>query len=236
MPSTYDILFKSGARLYSVSAETAFQAVTVPEVRFITDHEYGHIVWPYINGNGVQSMEQNNEPELPKKAKVGGITRADSVVTPMEQYDEPLIVPMAYEWGILTFGKNIKPRISNFRNGSLASSFFKSDTEKTWMDGFYYDEVRLYHNGKPVRISSFGFEEFRDYEWEYKNAYINTLVHPSKYYTSAFDEMERSCIENGLTDVVLFRAKQQCDRLYKLYNRGLVSECNANALDLIFMN
>lgn len=91
------------------------------------------------------------------KTKVGGITRASVAVRGIKEYDEPIVLPMAEEWLVVTHAD--VPTCS-FRtdNEQYATKRFERSVSSKWYDKPFYDEVRLYHNGAIVRAAVLGYE------------------------------------------------------------------------------
>lgn len=91
------------------------------------------------------------------KTKVGGITRASVAVRGIKEYDEPIVLPMAEEWLVVTHAD--VPTCS-FRtdDGNCAAKCFEKSVSIKWGKEPFYDEIRLYHNGRVVRAAVLGHE------------------------------------------------------------------------------
>ena len=64
----------------------------------------------------------------------------------------------------------------------------------------------------------------RKRESNYKEAYLENKLYANASSIAALMRCEDECIEHGLTDVILTLAKEQCDRRFKLYSRGLITK------------
>lgn len=91
------------------------------------------------------------------KTKVGGITRASVAVRGIKEYDEPIVLPMAKEWLIVTRA-DIPTCPFRTDNEQYATKRFERSVSSKWYDKPFYDEVRLYHNGAVVRAAVLGYE------------------------------------------------------------------------------
>lgn len=98
---------------------------------------------------------KNSDPE--RKTKVGGITRASVTVRGVKQYDEPVILPMAREWLVVTHA-DIPTCSFRTDDGNYAANRFERSVSIKWDKGPFYDEVRLYHNGRVIRAAVLGHE------------------------------------------------------------------------------
>ena len=98
---------------------------------------------------------ENSDPE--RKTKAGGITRASVTVRGVKQYDEPVILPMAREWLVVTHA-DIPTCPFRTDNEQYAAKCFERSVSSKWHDKPFYDEVRLYHNGAVVKAAVLGHE------------------------------------------------------------------------------
>lgn len=98
---------------------------------------------------------KNSDPE--RKTKVGGITRASVDVRGVKEYDEPIVLPMAKEWLVVTRA-DIPTCSYRTDNEQYAMKRFERSVSSKWYDGPFYDEVRLYHNGRVIRAAFLGHE------------------------------------------------------------------------------
>lgn len=98
---------------------------------------------------------KNSDPE--RKTKVGGITRASVTVRGVKQYDEPVILPMAREWLVVTHA-DIPTCSFRTDDGNYAANRFERSVSIKWDKGPFYDEVHLYHNGRVIRAAVLGHE------------------------------------------------------------------------------
>ena len=64
----------------------------------------------------------------------------------------------------------------------------------------------------------------RKREAEYKEAYLKNKLYEDDYTRKSLDRAERDCVCEGLTDIILSLAKEQCDKRYKLFKRGLITK------------
>ena len=95
----------------------------------------------------------------PKKlvGKVGGITRVSVSVRGVKEYDEPIVLPMAKEWLVVTHA-DIPTCSYRTDDERYAMKRFERSVSSKWYDGPFYDEVRLYHNGRVIRAAVLGHE------------------------------------------------------------------------------
>lgn len=95
----------------------------------------------------------------PKKpvGKVDGITRASVSVRGVKEYDEPIVLPMAKEWLVVTHA-DIPTCSYRTDDEQYATKRFERSVSSKWCDGPFYDEVRLYHNGRVIRAAVLGHE------------------------------------------------------------------------------
>ena len=159
----FTIVFDEVETLDTTDIKTAFQAC-----------ELTHLVSAVLNAEAKARAEKeelarkrawadkqardalkNSDPE--RKTKVGGITRASVTVRGVKQYDEPVILPMAKEWLIVTHA-DIPTCPFRTDNEQYAMKRFERSVSSKWYDEPFYDEVRLYHNGAVVRAAVLGYE------------------------------------------------------------------------------
>lgn len=91
------------------------------------------------------------------KTKVGGIARASVAVCGVKEYDEPIVLPMAKEWLVVTHA-DIPTCSYRTDDEQYATKRFERSVSSKWYDGPFYDEVRLYHNGRVIRAAVLGHE------------------------------------------------------------------------------
>lgn len=146
----FTIVFNEyGLTLDTTDMETAFHACDMPQlVSAVINAETGKILWGSLEHH-VKSAET--------KKKVGGITRASVSVRGVKEYDEPIILPMAREWLVVTHA-DIPTRSFRTDDQQYATKRFERSVSSKWYDGPFYDEVRLYHNGRVIRAAVLGHE------------------------------------------------------------------------------
>lgn len=146
----FTIVFNEyGLALDTTDMETAFHACDMPQlVQAVINAETGKILWG--------SLGHSMNPNKPK-TKVGGITRASVAVRGVKEYDEPIVLPMAKEWLVVTHA-DIPTCSFRTDDGNYAAKRFERSVSSKWYDGPFYDEVRLYHNGAVVRAAVLGHE------------------------------------------------------------------------------
>lgn len=96
-----------------------------------------------------------SDPE--RKPKVGSITRTSAAVRGVKEYDEPVVLPMAKKWLVVTHA-DIPTFSYRTNDEQYATKSFERRVSSKWNDGPFYDEVRLYHNGRVVRAAVLGHE------------------------------------------------------------------------------
>lgn len=140
----YNVVMESGERLSNVDDETVFKMLSAGlPVLHIENARDGYIMY--------------SRPESkPVVKKVGGITRA-SASRGVKQYDEPVVLPMAKEWVVVTHA-DIPTCSFRADNEQYATKRFERSVSSKWYDDPFYDEVRLYHNGAVVRAAVLGHE------------------------------------------------------------------------------
>lgn len=144
--SVYNVVMESGERLSDVDDETVFKMLSA-----------GLPVLHVENARDGYIMYSRPEPKPAVKVKkVGGITRA-SASRGVKQYDEPVVLPMAKEWLVVTHA-DIPTCPFRADNEQYATKRFERSVSSKWYDKPFYDEVRLYHNGAVVRAAVLGHE------------------------------------------------------------------------------
>lgn len=146
----FTIVFNEyGLALDTTDMETAFHACDMPQlVQAVINAETGKILWG--------SLGHSMKPNKPK-TKVGGITRASVDVRGVKEYDEPIVLPMTKEWLIVTHA-DIPTCCYRTDDEQYATKRFERSVSSKWNDGPFYDEVRLYHNGRVIRAAVLGHE------------------------------------------------------------------------------
>ena len=146
----FTIVFNEyGLALDTTDIETAFHACDMPQlVEAVINAETGKVLWG--------SLERPMKPNKPK-TKVGGITRASVVVRGVKEYDEPIVLPMAKEWLVVTHA-DIPTCSYRTDDEQYAMKRFERSVSNKWNGGPFYDEVRLYRNGRVIRAAVLGHE------------------------------------------------------------------------------
>ena len=146
----FTIVFnENGLTLNTTDMETAFHACDMPQlVSAVINAETGKILWGSLEHH-VKSAET--------KKKVGGITRASVFVRGVKEYDEPIILPMEREWLVVTHA-DLPTCPFRTNDEQYATKRFERSVSSKWYDGPFYDEVRLYHNGRVIRAAVLGQE------------------------------------------------------------------------------
>lgn len=141
----YNVVMESGERLVEVDGDTVFKMLSAGLlVRYVENARNGYITY--------------SRPECkPVVKKVGGITRASVAVRGVKEYDEPIILPMAREWLVVTHA-DIPTCSFRTDNEQYATKRFERSVSSKWYDGPFYNEVRLYHNGRVIRAAVLGHE------------------------------------------------------------------------------
>lgn len=143
----YNVVMESGERLSNVNDDTVFKMLSAGmPVKYVENARDGYIMY----------SRPESKPAV-KIKKVGGITRANVAVRGVKQYDEPIVLPMAKEWVVVTHA-DIPTFSFRTDNEQDATKRFERSVSRKWHDGPFYDEVRLYHNGMLVRLSVNGHE------------------------------------------------------------------------------
>lgn len=146
----FTIVFNEyGQTLDTTDMETAFHACDMPQlVEAVINAETGKVLW-----GSLEPHTQLNK----LKTKVDGITRAIISIRGVKEYDEPIVLPMAKEWLVVTHG-DIPTRCYRTDDEQRATKRFERSVSSKWYDGPFYDEVRLYHNGRVIRAAVLGHE------------------------------------------------------------------------------
>ena len=141
----YNITMESGEELSQLDDDTVFKMLSAGlPVKYVENARDGYIMY--------------SRPESkPVVKKVGGITRASVSVRGVKEYDEPIILPMAREWLVVTHA-DIPTCSFRTDNEQYATKRFERSVSSKWYDGPFYDEVRLYHNGRVIRAAVLGQE------------------------------------------------------------------------------
>lgn len=142
----YNVTMESGEELYQLDDDTVFKMLSAGlPIRYVENARDGYITYSRPESKPVAKVK-----------KVGGITRA-SASRGVKQYDEPVVLPMAKEWLIVTRA-DIPTCPFRTDNEQYATKRFERSVSSKWYDKPFYDEVRLYHNGAVVRAAVLGYE------------------------------------------------------------------------------
>lgn len=143
----YNVVMESGESLSDVDDETVFKMLSAAlPIRHIENARDGYIMY--------------SRPESKPAVKVktaDSITRASVAVRGVKEYDEPIVLPMAKEWLIITHA-DISTCSYRTDDEQYATKRFERSVSSMWYDGPFYDEVRLYHNGRVIRAAVLGHE------------------------------------------------------------------------------
>lgn len=143
----YNVVMESGESLSDVDDETVFKMLSAAlPIRHIENARDGYIMY--------------SRPESKPAVKVktaDSITRASVAVRGVKEYDEPIVLPMAKEWLIITHA-DIPTCSYRTDDEQYAAKRFERSVSSMWYDGPFYDEVRLYHNGRVIRAAVLGHE------------------------------------------------------------------------------
>ena len=141
----YNLVMESGEELTQLDDDTVFKMLSAGlPIRYVENARDGYIMY--------------SRPESkPVVKKVGGITRASVSVRGVKEYDEPIILPMAREWLVVTHA-DIPTCSFRTDDEQYATKRFERSVSSKWYDGPFYDEVRLYHNGRVIRAAVLGQE------------------------------------------------------------------------------
>jgi len=137
----YHVCLSDGTLFTDVSDTTMLQMMEKLDVDNVASADTGELL--YL------------KPKKPV-GKVGGITRANAS-RGVKQYDEPVVLPMAKEWVVVTHA-DIPTCSFRADNEQYATKRFERSVSSKWYDGPFYDEVRLYHNGRVIRAAVLGHE------------------------------------------------------------------------------
>lgn len=142
----YNVTMESGEELYQLNDDTVFKMLSAGlPVRYVENARDKYIMYSRPESKPVAKVK-----------KVGGITRV-SASRGVKQYDEPVVLPMAKEWLIVTRA-DIPTCPFRTDNEQYATKRFERSVSSKWHDKPFYDEVRLYHNGAVVRAAVLGYE------------------------------------------------------------------------------
>ena len=142
----YNVTMESGEELSQLDDDTVFKMLSAGlPIRYVENARDGYIMY----------SRPENKPAV-KVKRVGGITRV-SASRGVKQYDEPVVLPMAKEWLIVTHA-DIPTCPFRTDNEQYATKRFERSVSSKWYDKPFYDEVRLYHNGAVVRAAVLGHE------------------------------------------------------------------------------
>lgn len=143
----YNVVMESGESLSDVDDETVFKMLSAAlPIRHIENARDGYIMY--------------SRPESKPAVKVktaDSITRASVTVRGVKQYDEPVILPMAREWFVVTHA-DIPTCHYGTDDEQYATKRFERSVSRKWCYDPFYDEVRLYHNGRVIRAAVLGHE------------------------------------------------------------------------------
>lgn len=143
----YNVVMESGEELSQLDDDTVFKMLSAGlPVKFVENARDGYIMY----------SRPESKPAV-KVKKVGGITRASVAVRGVKEYDEPIILPMAREWLVVTHA-DIPTCSFRTDDEQYATKRFERSVSSKWYDGPFYDEVRLYHNGRVIRAAVLGRE------------------------------------------------------------------------------
>lgn len=142
----YNVTMESGEELSQLDDDTVFKMLSAGlPVKFIENARDGYIMY----------SRPESKPAV-KVKRVSGITRA-SASRGVKQYDEPVVLPMAKEWLVVT--RADVPTCSHRTDDEqYATKSFEIRVSKKWNGEPFYDEVRLYHNGRVIRAAVLGHE------------------------------------------------------------------------------
>ena len=144
----YNVIMESGEELSELDDDTVFKMMSSgAPIKFVENTRDGYIMY----------KRPESKPAVKVKAKIGGITRASVAVRGVKEYDEPVVLPMAKEWLVVTHA-DIPTCPFRTDNEQYATKRFERSVSSKWNDGPFYDEVRLYHNGTVVRAAVLGHE------------------------------------------------------------------------------
>lgn len=141
----YNVTMESGEKLSQLDDDTVFKMLSAgAPIKFVKNARDGYIMY--------------SRPECkPVVKKVGGITRASVAVRGVKEYDEPIVLPMAKEWLVVTHA-DIPTCSFRTDDEQYAMKRFERSVSRKWYYSPFYDEVRLYHNGRVIRAAVLGHE------------------------------------------------------------------------------
>lgn len=142
----YNVTMESGEELSKLDDDTVFKMLSAGlPVKFIENARDGYIMY----------SRPESKPAV-KVKRVSGITRA-SASRGVKQYDEPVVLPMVKEWLVVTRA-DVPTCSYRTDDEQYATKNFEICVSKKWNGGPFYDEVRLYHNGRVIRAAVLGHE------------------------------------------------------------------------------
>lgn len=143
----YNVIMESGERLCQLDDEMVFKMLSAGlPVAFVENARDGYIMY----------KQPESKPAVKVKTKVGGITRA-CASRGVKQYDEPVVLPMVKEWLVVTHA-DIPTCSYRTDDEQYATNRFERSISLKWHNSPFYDEVRLYHNGRVIRAAILGYE------------------------------------------------------------------------------
>lgn len=144
---THNVTMESGEELSQLDDDTVFKMLSAGlPVKYVENTRDGYIMY-----------KRPESKPVAKVKKVGCITRASVAVRGVKQYDEPVVLPMTKEWLIVTHA-DIPTCPFRTDNEQYATKRFERSVSSKWYDAPFYDEVRLYHNGRVIRAAVLGHE------------------------------------------------------------------------------
>lgn len=142
----YNVTMESGEEFHQLDDDTVFKMLSAGlPVRYVENARDRYITYSRPESKPVAKVK-----------KVGSITRV-SASRGVKQYDEPVVLPMAKEWLVVTHA-DIPTCPFRIDNEQYATKRFERSVSSKWYDKPFYDEVRLYHNGAVVRAAVLGHE------------------------------------------------------------------------------
>lgn len=142
----YNVTMESGEELSQLDDDTVFKMLSAGlPVKFIENARDGYIMY----------SRPESKPAV-KVKRVSGITRA-SASRGVKQYDEPVVLPMVKEWLVVTRA-DVPTCSYRTDDEQYATKNFEICVSKKWNGEPFYDEVRLYHNGRVIRAAVLGHE------------------------------------------------------------------------------
>lgn len=142
----YNVTMEGGEELSQLDDDTVFKMLSAGlPVKFIENARDGYIMY----------SRPESKPAV-KVKRVSGITRA-SASRGVKQYDEPVVLPMVKEWLVVTRA-DVPTCFYRTDDEQYATKNFEIRVSKKWNGKPFYDEVRLYHNGRVIRAAVLGHE------------------------------------------------------------------------------